>query len=63
MRSTFTAKEASAYLGISYWLILEMAKRGEVPHFRAGKIVLFRQQTLDDWMGWQEQLNAKGAKV
>ena len=28
-RSTLKAREAAAYLGVSYWLLLEMAKRGE----------------------------------
>ncbi len=58
-RSTLKAKEAAAYLGVSYWLLLEMAKRGEVPHIRAGKLVLFRKEALDDWMRQQEQLSVR----
>ena len=58
-RSTLKAKEAAAYLGVSYWLLLEMAKRGEVPHIRAGKLVLFRKEALDDWMRQQEQLSIR----
>ena len=57
--STLKAKEAAAYLGVSYWLLLEMAKRGEVPHIRAGKLVLFRKEALDDWMRQQEQLSVR----
>jgi len=53
------AREAAAYLGVSYWLLLEMAKRGEVPHIRAGKLVLFRKEALDDWMRQQEQLSVR----
>lgn len=56
-RSTLKAKEAAGYLGISYWLILEMAKRGEIPHIRAGSRVLFRRESLDGWMDEQEQAN------
>jgi excisionase family DNA binding protein len=58
-RSTLKAREAAAYLGVSYWLLLEMAKRGEVPHIRAGKLVLFRKEALDDWMRQQEQLSVR----
>jgi len=58
-RSTLKAREAAAYLGVSYWLLLEMAKRGEVPHIRAGKLVLFQKEALDDWMRQQEQLSVR----
>ena len=58
-RSTLKAREAAAYLGVSYWLLLEMAKRGEVPHIRAGKLVLFRKEALDDWMRQQERLSVR----
>ena len=56
-RSTLKAREAAAYLGVSYWLLLEMAKRGEVPHIRAGRLVLFRKEALDRWMDEQERSN------
>ncbi len=55
MRSTLTGHEAAEYLGISYWLILELAKRGEIPHIRAGRLVLFRTETLDRWLAEQEE--------
>ncbi len=58
-RSTLTAKEAAKYLGISYWLCLEMCKRGEVPHIRAGSRVLFRRESLDQWMAAQEQASVR----
>jgi excisionase family DNA binding protein len=58
-RSTLKAREAAAYLGVSYWLLLEMAKRGEVPHIRAGRLVLFRKEALDAWMRQQEQLSIR----
>jgi excisionase family DNA binding protein len=58
-RETMTAKEAAALLGISTWLLYEMAKRKEVPHSKAGKRLLFRRQTLLAWLEQQEQ--ASGA--
>lgn len=59
-RSTLLAKEAAEYLGISYWLILELAKQKKIPHTRAGKRVIFRKESLDKWMDQQEELNSSG---
>lgn len=53
-RATFTTREAAEYLGISYWLILEMVKRKQINPIRAGSRYLFRQSALDEWMARQE---------
>lgn len=53
-RATVTAKEAAEYVGVSYWLILELAKRKEIPVIYAGRRVLFRIETLNRWMDTQE---------
>ena len=53
-RTTLTAKEAAQYLGISYWLLLEMCKRKELPHVKAGARVLLRKSSLDLWLLEQE---------
>ena len=58
-RTTLTAKEAAEYLGISYWLLLDMAKRNEVPHIRAGQRILFRLTSVNEWMDVQEELSIK----
>ncbi|WP_458411467.1 excisionase family DNA-binding protein [Schinkia sp. CFF1] len=52
---TISAKKAAELLGVSYWQILEMAKRKEVGHIRCGKRVLFRVETLESWMKEQEK--------
>ncbi|WP_434642691.1 excisionase family DNA-binding protein [Thermoanaerobacterium thermosaccharolyticum] len=52
---TMTAKEAAQYLGVSYWLLLEMAKRHEVPYIACGSRKLFRKEALDRWMEEQEK--------
>jgi len=45
------AKEAARYLGVlSYWSLLDLAKRGEVPHVRVGRRVFFRAEALDAWV-------------
>lgn len=59
---TLKARQAAAYLGISYWKILDMVKKGEIPHIRAGKLVLFRRETLDNWLAEQEAANIEESK-
>jgi DNA binding domain, excisionase family len=53
-RVTLSSKEAAEYLGISYWLLLEMVKRGKINPIRCGGRYLFRQSGLDNWMETQE---------
>ena len=53
-RQTLTAKEAASYLGISYWLLLELTKRRELPYIAAGSRKLFRRESLDRWLSDQE---------
>jgi len=48
------AKDAARYIGISYWLLLEMTKKGELPFIAAGGRKLFRKESLDLWMSNQE---------
>lgn len=54
-RVTLEAKEAAAYIGVSYWTILDMAKQKRIPHVRVGRRVLFRTVALDSWMDEQEK--------
>lgn len=54
IRATLTAREAAAYLGFSYWKLLELVKVGEIPVIRAGNRLLFRRETLDQWLSQQE---------
>lgn len=56
---TMTAREGAAHIGCSYWQILEMAKRKEIPCIHIGRRVLFRQSTLDHWMSEQEKQSQK----
>ena len=53
-RETMDAKQAAALLGISTWLLYELVKRKEIPCAKAGRRVLFRRQTLLQWLAEQE---------
>ncbi|MEZ7892720.1 MAG: helix-turn-helix domain-containing protein [Candidatus Wallbacteria bacterium] len=52
---TITAKQAARIIGISYWSLLEMCKRGEIPYIPIGKKRLFRQEALLRWLEEREQ--------
>lgn len=52
---TFTAKEAAEYLKISYWLITQLVKRGEIPYHRWGRKIFFKKTNLDKFINEQEK--------
>ena len=57
MNTVMNAKQASAqFFGgtVSYWKLLELAKTGQIPHFKVGNRVFFRRESLDDWIKRQE---------
>ena len=47
-RTTLTMKEASEYLGISYWLINQLVRKKQIPYCKVGGKYLFRVQALDE---------------
>ena len=49
-RTTLTMKEASEYLGISYWLISQLVRRKQIPCSKVGGKYLFRVQALDEYL-------------
>ena len=58
-RTTLTMKEASEYLGISYWLINQLVRRKQIPCSKVGGRVLFRVQALDEYLNNKEQESLK----
>lgn len=63
-KATLSSREAAEYLGISYWLLLEMVKHKEINPIRAGRRYLFRQVGLDAWMEEQEaRMDSKPVKL
>lgn len=49
-------KETAKYLGVSYWLVGQMVRKNEIPHFRVGGRILFRKKSIDDYMEQQEKI-------
>ena len=58
-RTTLTMKEASEYLGISYWLVNQLVRRKQIPCARVGGRVLFRVKALDEYLNNKEQESLK----
>jgi excisionase family DNA binding protein len=56
-RTTLTSKEAAEYLGISYWLLLELVKRGKLPCTDLGNRKLYRVDSLNKWLDEQEVIS------
>ena len=54
-RTTLTMKEASEYLGISYWLINQLVRRKQIPCSKVGGKFLFRVQALDEYLNRKEK--------
>ena len=54
-RTTLTMKETAEYLGVSYWLVTQLVKRKKIPCSRVGGKVLFRKESLDNYLQKQEE--------
>ena len=57
MKKILSAKEVSEQFfsgHVSYWKLLQMAKEGEIPSFRAGNRYLFHLDSLNEWIKAQE---------
>jgi excisionase family DNA binding protein len=50
-------REAATALGISERLLWEWTDRGQVPHIRMGKAILYPVESLRDWLKQQAQKN------
>jgi excisionase family DNA binding protein len=53
------AREAAAYLGISYWKLMELRKAGRIPFSDLGGLFLFRKEALDAWLLEKETASVK----
>lgn len=53
-RHMLDAQEAADYLKISYWTVLQKAKKGTIPCTKIGARVLFSQEGIDAWIESQE---------
>lgn len=57
-KEIMTAKEASnEYFKntISYWKLLELVRAGKIPCFKVGNRILFKRESLNNWISDLEQ--------
>lgn len=55
-----TVPEAAKYLRISRDLVYELAKRGDLPHVRLGRVIRIPQFGLEQWITRQTGLPLSG---
>lgn len=60
-RDIMTASEVGAFLGLSRNSVYEAAGRGEIPHRRVGRRLLFSRAALVSWLGAKERDVPEGA--
>lgn len=56
-----SASEVGAFLGLSRNSVYEAAGRGEIPHRRVGRRLLFSRAALVSWLGLKEREVPEGA--
>lgn len=49
-RNTLTTLETAKYLGVSQDLIFKMVREKSIPHFRIGRRILFRVESIEKWI-------------
>ena len=49
------AGEVAAYLRCSPSTVRRMARRGQIPHYRFGKLVRFRLSEIERWLALQQE--------
>ena len=58
-RVTMSARDAAKLLGCSYWMLLEMVKRKEIPCITIGNRKLFREESLILWLKTKESASVE----
>lgn len=46
----FNIKEVSPYLGIKKSTIYSLVEQKKIPHYRVGRLILFKKSQLDEWI-------------
>ena len=48
-------QEVAEYLGLSYWSVRQMRLQQGLPHFKCGRRIFYRQESVQRWLEQQEQ--------
>jgi excisionase family DNA binding protein len=52
------ADEVAVFLGVDRKTVYDYAGRGEIPHRRLGKRLLFSRSAIVEWLGARDSVNA-----
>ena len=55
----FTINEVAKYLKISKHTAYKLVERGKLPHFRVGRQLRYRKESIDQWATQQERANSR----
>lgn len=50
------AREAAKYLHISYWLLLELVKKKQIPAAKLGNRIIIRRSSINNFLNEQESV-------
>ena len=54
-------QEVAEYLGLSYWSVRQMRLQQGLPHFKCGRRIFYRQESVQRWLDQQEQCASSAA--
>jgi len=54
-RTTLTVKEIAIYIGLSVDMIYKLVREKHIPHIRIGSRVMFKKNSIDNWLDELEQ--------
>lgn len=54
-KTTMSVNEVAEMLNVSTWTIYDMVRRKEIPHSRVRTRIIFRLDTINNWMTEQEK--------
>ena len=54
---TLSLPDVSRFTGISQYHLRFLAKTGQLPHIRVGRLYRFRRETIEAWMHEEETRN------
>jgi excisionase family DNA binding protein len=56
------ARQAAVELGISRYTVGALARRGELPHYRIGRRIVFDEEDLQAWLWARRQPRVPGSR-
>ncbi|MEM4721768.1 MAG: helix-turn-helix domain-containing protein [Candidatus Methanomethylicaceae archaeon] len=49
----WSVEEVACFLGVKRSTVYSLTERGELPHYRIGRLIRFKKEDIEDWMKGQ----------